>query len=309
MSDLITQDEITRLLLDARGVVTFHTAGYCMFPCMRPRDRITVDARRIEEIAVGEVAVFRRGRRIVAHRVVEVGETDGLPYLVTRPDRAWRNEAPLHAADVLGVVTRVQRRNRDVNLAASPLSPLARRLIDMHVAFSGCAASCARKTISVLGFFQESPLYHAVAGRLAKRYPLEMTLRVPLLPAVNDLYRCFTLHDIPDAILREAASWSIVLTCNGAPAAALTIERDAERQEAWWVRQVVTRIRYRGLGFEDQLLTAGEACLSRLGAAQLCLARPADAALRRLARSRGFTDIPGNSSALEKTVPIEGRHA
>jgi len=298
MSDL----DITRLLLDARGIVTFRTAGNCMFPRIRPNDRITVAARRLEEISVGEIAVFRRDNRIIAHRVVEVGENDGVPYLVTRPDRASLNEMPLHAADVLGVVTRVQRRNRDVDPSARPLSPLVRRLIDIHVACFSSTAAFTRKAAGALSLMQESALYRAMAVRLAVHHPLELTLRMPLLSKVDDLYRCFTLPDAPVELLRQAPCWSIVLSRNGVPAATLTVERDAERRNTWWIRAITTRFRYRGLGFEDRLLQGAQSILSQIGAVRLCIALPAGPALLRAARREGFTENPPNSTILEKLL-------
>jgi len=298
MSDLTTPVDITRLLLDVRGVSTFNTAGYCMFPCLRPGDRITVDARAIEQISVGEIAVFQRDKKIVAHRVVEAGKNGGVHYLVTRPDRASRNEAPLYAADVLGVVTRVQRRERDVDPAARPLPPLARQLVDIYLACACSASYCARKAAGALGLLQESALYRAIAPRLAA----EFTVRVPLLSNVDDLYRCFPLPEVPVDLLRDASNWSIVLSRNGDCAATLTIERDAGCRDAWWIRNASTRLRYRGLGFEDRLLAACETCLSRLAPARLCIALPAAPALLRAARREGFTANPPNSMILMKTL-------
>jgi len=279
--------DLTRLLLDARGTATLHTYGYCMFPCIQPGDRITVDARRIEKIAVGEIAVFRRGNRIVAHRVVEVGEREGIPYLVTRPDLAWRNERPLTAADVLGVVTRVQRLNHDVSLTVHPTSPFTRILINIYLPCFSYIAYIARK---ILGHLQDTSYYRALAVRLMAKNHLALTLQVPLLSNMDGLYRSFSLDDVPVDLLRTAPSWSLVLSRNGASAATLTIERDADRPDAWRVREIATRIRYRGMGFEEQLLAACEACLSRLGAARLCIAWPASPGMRRTAQRSGFVE-------------------
>jgi hypothetical protein len=149
---------------------------------------------------------------------------------------------------------------------------------------------------------QDSRMYRLVARSVVSRGRMAMTLRVPLLQRVDYLYRDYALPDFPETVLREASTWSIVLTRNGAPAATLTVARDAEHSDTWWIRNVATRLRFRGMRLEDRLLAAAETCLSRLNAARLCISLSEFPAWRRTAGQQGFFAIPGKTTILEKLL-------
>jgi len=156
---------------------------------------------------------------------------------------------------------------------------------------------------------QESPIYRAIAVRLATRDRLELTLRVPLLLNVNGLYRSFSLPDAPIELLRDSSRWSILSMKNRVPAAVLTLERDPARQAVWWIREVATRIIYRGMEVEDRLLGAAESCLAPLDAAKLCIAFPIRLGVRRAAQRRGFVEIPEDAMMLKTILPRDDHDA
>lgn len=96
--------------LAAKGLIRFRTEGTCMLPSIHPGEPIEVLPKTIEEIQVGQVALYRRGHRIFAHRVIEKGLANHRPYIFTRPDAARDgSEGPIFAEDLLGIVKGKER--------------------------------------------------------------------------------------------------------------------------------------------------------------------------------------------------------
>jgi hypothetical protein len=94
--------------------------GFSMWPVLRPGDRLRV-ARLDGPPAAGEVAVFARAGRLVAHRVVAVaGET-----VTTRGDALRRPDAPIAREALVGRVTHRRRAGRTTPLGAGSVADRA----------------------------------------------------------------------------------------------------------------------------------------------------------------------------------------
>jgi len=122
---IVSSLELGRVLAD-QGKVTFRAQGTCMFPCIQPGDVLNIESRTIDQVRVGDIAVFRRAGALFGHRVVAKGTDVGKLYLTTRPDRAGQGaDGPTCGADVLGVVTAIERRGARVPLRPQPLGGMA----------------------------------------------------------------------------------------------------------------------------------------------------------------------------------------
>lgn len=81
-------------------------SGYSMAPALLDGDRLRVEPLPAGSApAIGEVAVVRRGARLVAHRVV--AHRDGRTVL--RGDSCQSDDAPVDSAAILGRVVKVER--------------------------------------------------------------------------------------------------------------------------------------------------------------------------------------------------------
>jgi signal peptidase I len=106
------------------GRVRLRVSGASMVPSMRPGDLITVERACAEEISPGEIVVFAREGRLVVHRVTaKVPATAGNPgepllktRLLTRGDRARRDDPLVSSSELLGRVTQIRRGSRAVRL-------------------------------------------------------------------------------------------------------------------------------------------------------------------------------------------------
>jgi signal peptidase I len=96
-------------VLASFGEVRLPVTGSSMFPCMRPGDLLEI-RRPTSPVQAGDVVVFERHGKLVAHRVVECA--GGI--LVTRGDRLRYPDAPVSEDAILGRVTVIQRRGRAI---------------------------------------------------------------------------------------------------------------------------------------------------------------------------------------------------
>jgi signal peptidase I len=119
------------------GCARFRVSGTSMVPAIRPGDLISVERAGVEEISSGEIVVFARESRLVAHRVVGRTGIPGESYLVARGDRTRRNDALVSSAKLVGRVMRIERGGFRVRLA-SRLN-MTQRVISHLLRFSDSA--------------------------------------------------------------------------------------------------------------------------------------------------------------------------
>ena len=110
---MISDDELSSLLGDVlreRGRVTVPAAGFSMGNAFREADALVIE--RIQSLRPGDVVVFCRFDRWVAHRVLHVyGETS--PWLcLTRGDAVLRPDHPVRKGEAVGVVTALMNGER-----------------------------------------------------------------------------------------------------------------------------------------------------------------------------------------------------
>jgi signal peptidase I len=91
------------------GAVYLRVSGTSMAPSIRPGDLVSVQPASVTEVSPGEIVVFAREGRLIVHRVTFSTSSNGEPHLVTRGDRARRNDAPVSGSELIGRVTRIER--------------------------------------------------------------------------------------------------------------------------------------------------------------------------------------------------------
>jgi signal peptidase I len=106
----------TRAFVDVAGHVLaagcsirFRAEGTSMRPAINDGDLITVKAQGTESLQGGQVIVYLREHRPLAHRVVAILTTAaGNVLVVSRGDARPTDDAPVDAGCVLGKVTSIQ---------------------------------------------------------------------------------------------------------------------------------------------------------------------------------------------------------
>ena len=89
------------------GEVRLKVTGTSMLPSLWPGDILTV--RRQGTAEIGEVVMFARQGRLVAHRVVGKTLRQDRTVLVTRGDRLRKPDPPVYAEELLGRVMAIER--------------------------------------------------------------------------------------------------------------------------------------------------------------------------------------------------------
>lgn len=126
------------------GVVRVRLRGSSMLPALRPGDELTIRRRPLSGAKTGEIVVFSRDCRLIAHRVVA---HEGWR-LLTQGDTAAAWDEPVHEIEFLGVVESVSRSGKRVRLPAHVgassrlVSALVRRVRASGILQSGGNARC-----------------------------------------------------------------------------------------------------------------------------------------------------------------------
>lgn len=77
---------LRKQLIENNHAVKIVASGYSMFPFMRNGDIQTISPFPIEEIQIGDVAVFERKNDWISHRVIDIRKTNHETTLILRGD-------------------------------------------------------------------------------------------------------------------------------------------------------------------------------------------------------------------------------
>jgi len=121
--------ELAAEVLRDQEILHLQATGRSMLPTIWPGDTLVIERLAEDEVAVGEVVLFARNGRFVAHRVAET--MDGVVH--TQGDSASCPDAPLASSDVIGMVSMIVRDGKLIQPGCSQratdraLSTLVRR--------------------------------------------------------------------------------------------------------------------------------------------------------------------------------------
>lgn len=272
---VLTALDIGKALADG-GATTFRAQGTCMYPTVRPGDVLRIASRTAAQVAVGEIAVCRGDGFLFGHRVIGTGEQAGRAFILTRPDRTRDgNDGPTYDEDLLGVVTFIERRGRRVDTRPR-VRPLPLRLyLAPRLAVVEARPAARARLIGALARAQRRGLYRRLARPAlgVARARISYVVRLPFLPGQTDLYHPLTPGEFDPATATwrggPVESWTLALHLDGAPRPAATasfVPCSPGRPEAGWrLGEVQVRVRYRGLGLDEDLLSKAGEILARSG--------------------------------------------
>jgi signal peptidase I len=91
------------------GSLQLLVSGSSMVPVVRPGDVLHVRHSEVTDLSKGDIVVFRRAGRLIAHRAVRAPGKFGKGLLVTQGDRVRRKDAPILGSELLGRVVAIER--------------------------------------------------------------------------------------------------------------------------------------------------------------------------------------------------------
>jgi len=116
-----------RGLLAEGKEIRMRMGGHSMFPFLLPGDVASIVSVPFSDLCVGEVVVFDRGDRWVAHRLILIKETDKGVRYITQGDSCLRMDRPFGHEHLMGRVTAVLRNGRIIPVKG--LQPRYLRLV------------------------------------------------------------------------------------------------------------------------------------------------------------------------------------
>jgi len=86
-------------------------SGYSMFPFLRKGDILTIEPVPMEMIKLGDIVVFERGEKWIAHRVIKIRNSkEGFEFLL-RGDTNLRFDSVVNSENYAGAVRIFKRKN------------------------------------------------------------------------------------------------------------------------------------------------------------------------------------------------------
>jgi hypothetical protein len=101
-------------VLQSFGQAKLAITGTSMLPSIWPGDILEVHRQSLAEIPPGEIVLFERDGRLLAHRVVEKVGGPERALLTTRGDRLRKSDPPVSPQELLGRVTAILRGGRRI---------------------------------------------------------------------------------------------------------------------------------------------------------------------------------------------------
>lgn len=265
--------QVTRLLAQT-GKLVLRANGTCMYPILRSGDRLHIDDSALERVRTGDIVIVRRDATWLAHRTIATGCTDeGFHYIVTRPDSgSGGDDGPTFAKDFLGVVSSIERNGRHI----SPEKRTGSRIGQVQAAsirkWKESVILLQKGAVNFFLVMQQLALYRFLMSGYRNRVLSRVTCRVQV-PFLSDpssgIYRTFAPEQftLADSQGKKKSPTHIVIEMitdgDTVPAVKGLFSGKPMNENSptliWMVETIETRIRYRGLGLEEQLLaTAGE---------------------------------------------------
>lgn len=102
--------ELAAEVLRSSGEVRLQVTGWSMLPSIWPGDTLVVKQVDFPTVSKGEIVLFRRDRRLFAHRVVRSEASD----IVTRGDSMPAPDRPVEKGEILGRVVSIMRNGKSL---------------------------------------------------------------------------------------------------------------------------------------------------------------------------------------------------
>jgi len=101
--------ELVGEVLRSFGSVRLQVTGCSMLPSVWPGDTLIIQRRHVQEVAVGDILLYRRKSGFVAHRVISEPDSLGRSRVGVRGDAFPGQDELLCRSEILGTVSRIVR--------------------------------------------------------------------------------------------------------------------------------------------------------------------------------------------------------
>ena len=281
--------------LVGKRIVKFYPQGSCMYPCIRPSDKLHIEFKKIEDIKTGDIAVYRRANLLFSHRVIDRGIKESRDYIITRPDTAqYGNDGPSFDKDIVGIISKIERRGRRIGTERREYNLLKRAFLSLSLKWYYFKQYLFKGIVFVIIHLQQLKAYKGIARllNLGLNKKISFSILCPLNYKVDSrFYRLASEEE-----LRENAvpKWRLGLKVNSKTAATLSFVRKPKdcQFSGCWLSGIKIRLRYRSTGIEEELFSYADKLLKKSGVDEIFAALAKPAYLERVfLKGMGFEEI------------------
>jgi hypothetical protein len=111
--------EMASEVLRSSGSLRLRVTGWSMLPAVFPGDTLLIQRADSQALSKGDIALFSRGQRLFAHRVIAKSGAAGDP-IITQGDGMLRPDPPVSESEVLGKVSFIIRNGRLIEPQTAP---------------------------------------------------------------------------------------------------------------------------------------------------------------------------------------------
>jgi hypothetical protein len=266
--------ELGKLFIEKK-MVTFTAQGACMYPCIRQGDIIYIQPKSAEDIEIEEVAVYRRNNHLFSHRTIAKGRNEKGHYIITRPDTAkYKDDGPSYNENILGVVTRIERKNRVFTPVKKDYNLLERIGVLFCLNYFCIRQYFLHKVIYLIIFLQQFKLYRLIARLFSKNLykKINYMFSIPLHNKATDkFFKKVTESELVDLVSNNQnhsiLRWKIALKVNSKQVASLSfiLRPYNYKLDRCWLVEAQIGIRYRGTVIDEVLLAKTDELLRLMG--------------------------------------------
>jgi len=130
--------EMAAEVLRSCGTLRLRAAGRSMLPAIWPGDTLVVEQASGGDVSEGDIVLFSRNGRFVAHRVVTKIASSVTPEIQTQGDATPQPDLPVSESDLLGKVSVILRNGKGIE--PSRRLRLSQRAISVVIRRSEIAA-------------------------------------------------------------------------------------------------------------------------------------------------------------------------
>lgn len=126
--------ELAGSLLAGDHQLKLKVGGFSMFPFLRAGDVITIQKCSVEDVSRGDIIVFRKANKWVAHRLINAESSGSETILITRGDSCKKYDAPVTSESFVGKVISYSRNGKE-KIIVNRKKPSSRELHFMRIVF------------------------------------------------------------------------------------------------------------------------------------------------------------------------------
>lgn len=135
---------LRKQLIENNHAVKIVASGYSMFPFMRNGDIQTISPVPIEEIQIGDVAVFERNNDWISHRVIDIRKINNETTLILRGDTCIQIDPVVTKENYVGKTVSFERGGKVYEVGSKRNKRIAWIILSLGLVYNSTFYYCGR---------------------------------------------------------------------------------------------------------------------------------------------------------------------